>query len=231
MQNDEIKALVSLLDEPNENNFQHIQNRIFSYGTKVIPILEEVWENTFNEIVQTRIENIIHVLNFYKTKEEIEQWVNNESHNLLKGYLIVSKFHYPDLNELTINDIIDKIKKDIWLEINPGYTALEQIRILNHIIYGTHKFSAKKDDVFSFKHLLINNLLETKTGTPLSLGILYILLAQSVHLPVFGVNLPNNFIAAYTKNVISNKNISDVIFYINPFSKGIIFSSHEIKLF
>lgn len=230
MVDNELKALVSLLDEPNESNYINIQNRIFKYGAEVIPVLEEIWENSFNELIQYRIENIIHIINFRQVKDDLSNWIKNDSADLLNAYILLSKYQYPDIHKDEIIYKINIIKKDIWLEINPNLTALEQIKVLNHVFFDICHYKSNRDYPNAFNCMFINNLLESKSGTHLSLGMLYLILAQSLHLPVYGVDLPQNFILAYTKgkNMVDKK---DVLFYINPFNKGIVFTYKEIDLF
>jgi regulator of sirC expression with transglutaminase-like and TPR domain len=63
--------------------------------------------------------------------------------------------------------------------------------------------------------------LETNRGNPISLCILYILIAQKLELPICGVNLPNLFLCTYKSK--------DHQFYINAFNKGLIFSKSDIE--
>jgi regulator of sirC expression with transglutaminase-like and TPR domain len=65
------------------------------------------------------------------------------------------------------------------------------------------------------------------------LSILYIYLAEQLDLPIFGVNLPEHFVLAYTDNEQkkSDWKNADVLFYINPFSKGTVFSKKDIDQF
>jgi len=230
MIDNELKALVSLLDEPNESNYINIQNRILKYGAEIIPVLEEVWENSFNETIQQRIENIIHIINFKRIKLELSEWKNSDNSDLLKAFILLSQFKYPDLQADAITQKINNIKKDIWLEINPNLTALEQIKVLNHVFFDISSFKANKDNSRFFHYLFVNNVLDSKMGNPLSLGVLYLILAQSLHLPVYAVDLPQNFILCFTKgiNLISK---SDILFYINPFNKGIVFTYKEIDMY
>ena len=67
---------------------------------------------------------------------------------------------------------------------------------------------------------MINVVLETKKGNPISLCAVYLLISQKLKLPIYGVNLPNLFILTYKKG--------DVQFYINAFNRGIIFSREDI---
>ena len=228
--NSELKALVSLLDEPDERIYIDIRNKILDFGPDVLPILEATWDNTFNTEVQERIENIMHVIQFDKVYEELSDWVHSDEHSLLKAFLIVSKFQYPDLDELHIIEQINLLKRDLWLELNENLTAFEQIKVLNRVFFNIHQFNANIKNIHLPQNSFINTLLETKKGNALSLGILYLILAQSEDIPVYGVNLPQNFVLAYTTSM-GNTNENDVLFYINPVTNGIVFSRNEIDVF
>jgi regulator of sirC expression with transglutaminase-like and TPR domain len=67
---------------------------------------------------------------------------------------------------------------------------------------------------------MINSVLDSKKGNPISLCVIYLLVAQKLKLPVYGVNLPSLFILTYKS--------LDVQFYINAFNRGLIFSKHDI---
>ncbi len=58
----EIKALVSLLDDEDAQIVSHVEDKIRSLGTSIIPFLEQEWESNFNSLVQRRIEELIHSL-------------------------------------------------------------------------------------------------------------------------------------------------------------------------
>ncbi len=107
--------------------------------------------------------------------------------------------------------------------------------MINHILFDIHRFSGNKSNIDAPQNLFINNLLETKKGNHLSIGILYIILAQSLNIPIFGVNLPQHIILAYVDEIheekISSVNEKEVLFYINPFNKGAVFTQREIELF
>ena len=62
--------------------------------------------------------------------------------------------------------------------------------------------------------------METKRGNPISLCVLYLLVAQKLDMPVYGVNLPNMFILTYKSE--------ETQFYINAFNRGLIFSKEDI---
>lgn len=234
----EISALINLLDDPDEQIYLHVKDKFVSFGTKIIPHLENAWEDSFDMIIQKRIEEIIHLIQFESVYNELEKWAKNNQDDLLSGILIIARFQYPDLNEEKIRKQLQQLKQDVWLEINDDLTALEKVKIINHVLFDIHQFSGNIANYHAPQNSFINVVLESKKGNPVSLAIIYMIIAQELNIPIYGVNLPEHFIVAYVdefKNLFSNSdhklNADHVLFYINPFSKGIIFSHKDIDQF
>lgn len=238
MEQAELRALINLLDDPDEMVFNHVKDKLLSLGQEVIPVLENVWEmgDPFNNLVQTRIENIIHKIQYDTIAGEMSEWVRSGANDLLKGALIVAKYQYPDLNEQKIKTKIEQITQDVWLELNDNLTALEKVKVINHIIFEVHGFSGNTTNFHAPQNSYLNNVVESKKGNPLSLSILYTVVAQKLNIPVYGVNLPEHFVLAYKADDIAKlagakDDDSGILFYINPFSRGAIFSKKEIEAF
>ena len=169
-ENKEISALFHLIDDPDEDVFSTVSEKIVSLGRGIIPNLEHLWENTPDEEVQGRIESLIHKLHFRDLTNDFTDW-KNSSHDLLQGALLVARYQYPDLSEESILKQIEQLKKDAWLEMNPNLTALEQIKVLNHIFFDIHGFSGNTQNYHAPQNSFINIALETKKANPLMLSI------------------------------------------------------------
>jgi regulator of sirC expression with transglutaminase-like and TPR domain len=235
MDHKELHALISLLDDPDEEVYKHIQARLLSLGHDVIPALEDAWEQSFDTLIQNRIENIIQKIQFEKVSLGLRDWALYNTNDLLAGVLLIAKYQYPDLDEEKIKRHIEQIKQDVWLELNHNLTALEKVRVINHIMFDVHNFSGNTTNYHAPQNSYINNVLESKKGNPLSLSIVYAIVAQDLGIPIYGVNLPEHFVLAYKdeNDIMSSigEHQNDVLFYINPFSKGSVFSRKEIDAF
>ena len=231
----ELHALISLLDDPDNQIFETIQQKIYSYGVDAIPLLESAWENAFDNMIQQRIESIIHKLQFENLYKELRIWSRKGQQDLLTGFLLITKHHYPDLDEEKIREQLHHIRQDIWLKLSDDMTSLEKVKVVNHILFDVYKFSGNKSNISAPQNSHINTVLETKKGNPLSLGIIYIILARFLDMPIYGVNLPQHFILAFMNDSVEGSrqitNDRDVLFYINPFNKGAVFTRREIDLF
>jgi hypothetical protein len=246
MSEKEIQALISLIDDPDDMIYQQVKEKIIAYGENIIPHLENMWENnSFGTLFQERVEDIIHKIQYDNVYASMLKWRKEGGIDLLEGAITVAKYQYPDLDELDVKNSILKIRQDIWLELNDNLTALEKITIFNQIIFTTHGLTGNKVNYHAPQNSFINNVLESKKGNPLLLSIIYIVLAESLDVPIYGVNLPNHFILAYLDqyNIVKliekeiakanepRKTDTDVLFYINPFSNGAILHTTEITNF
>jgi regulator of sirC expression with transglutaminase-like and TPR domain len=232
LENKELNALIHLLDEPDEKVFDSIREKIHSFGKEAIPYLEKNLEVTFDAFIQERAGEIIRYIQQGELHTEFTNWINTSSSDLLKGYLLVTRTQYPELNEEELTIRVEQMKMDAWLELNDNLTALENIKVLNHIFYHVHNFDGNKINLFASQNFYLNTFLETRKGSALSLGMLYIILAQKLKIPVYGVNLPQHFILAYVSELADGvPSLEDVLFYINPFNKGAVFTRKEIELF
>src|SRR4051812_37832064 len=98
MDKQELNALLSLLDDPDKDVFLQVREKLLSIGEKVVPALENVWEQSFDTTIQTKVENIIHEIQFNATIQALKEWASNSEQNLLIGALLIAKYQYPDLN-------------------------------------------------------------------------------------------------------------------------------------
>ena len=230
----EVNALIRLLDDSDVEIYQQIESRLIDLGKDVIPILENAWSSAMDAIMQERLESVIHKIQFDDLKHELHVWSHSGSHDLIKGAILLARYQYPELQEEYIQKQLDRMRKDAWLEMNDSLTAMEQVKVLNKIFFDIHGFSGNTQNYHAPQNSYINIALETKKGNPLMLSLLYLEIARSAGIPVYGVNLPEHFVLCYKDELndpVSVDDHSKILFYINPFSKGDIFNRKEIDNF
>lgn len=237
MQNSsEILAMIQLLDDPDERVYNQIRTQLLDFGPQVIPQLEQAWEDqTFGLLFQERVEHIIHTIQLDTTCESLHNWASSEQQDLLEGLVCVARYQYPDLDVDHVYSQIEQIRQDVWLELNDDLTALEKVKVLNHIFFTVHGFSGNTTNYHAPQNSFINTVLESKKGNPISLAVIYLIVAQQLEIPIYGVNLPKHFILGYIDDMFGitseDQDADHVLFYINPFSKGAALQRSEIEFF
>jgi regulator of sirC expression with transglutaminase-like and TPR domain len=229
--NRELSALFLLIDDPDEEVFDAVSQKIVDYGKPIIPNLEHLWETTPDELTQLRIELLIHRLHFRDLVENFRQWNVSGHHDLMLGALLACKFQYPDLSTTPVLQEIEKVRRNIWLELNNYLTPLEQINIVTSILYSYYGLKGNETNYKEPNEFLLHKTLEAKRGNQISNGILYLMLCELLDIPVKAINIPKQFIIAYFKPGYSEENLPNpfhkIEFFIDPTS-GQVFTHQDV---
>jgi regulator of sirC expression with transglutaminase-like and TPR domain len=232
----EIAALIALLDDNDREVFDHVSARLIALGPMVIEKLEDAYTTIPNPVMQERIEELIHHIQFTLVEQDLAKWAEFENNDLLKGLIIITRHQYPELDEEKLLKTISRIQKDIWIGINNYLSPLEQMNVVNQTLFSHYQFLGLNNDDDEMRYMYINNLIDAFKGNHFSIGLLYLSLCQQLDLPVYGVCLSAHFILARTRDFVVDftnreETKSDVLFYINPYNKGLAFSEKEINIY
>jgi len=231
-ENTEIKALLTLIDDPDEEVYKTVSDKIISFGKDIIPTLESYWESISNEDTQERIESLIHRVHLRDLTEEFRMW-RDENGSLLEGALLVAKYHYPDMQPLVVMQEIEKLRRNMWLELNNYLTPIEKVNVLNSIFYNYYKQTGVEVSYDNPENFLVNKTLETRKGNTISNGIIFTALCELLDIPVRPINIPRQFILGYFDSQFSivtpvGHSSEKINFYIDPLS-GQLFSHKDIE--
>jgi len=227
-----LDSLIALLDDPDDSVFDLVLEEIIKEDISIVDRLEHIWETSFEKLVQKRIEFIIQQIQLKDTKEKIRNWANQETLDLFEGIFLISRYQYPELKLKSVQVQLEKIRKDIWIEFRNSLTSLEKITILNHIFFDHYKFKINRDNIDSPQNCYINRVLDTRKGNPISITILYTLVARSLNLPVHYIDFDNNPLVGYfdkdIAQLVNGEDNSHILFYVNPSNKGAIIGPKEV---
>lgn len=227
----ELRALMQLLDDPDPEVYQSVCNRIISIGNEAIPNLEKIWESADNSFIQERIEMLIHTMQTGAVENAMEIWTKEEQEDLTKGLYLISKYHFPDLTQEKFSQQIDKIRRNVWLELNPYLTALEQTNVLSGILFQYYQFKSEELDYSRPANFIPASLTESKTGNAVSIGILQCLIAQLSEIPLRIIQIPEQIILGYFKrSTLLNSHFlpNEILFYVDG-ANGQLYSYAEVE--
>lgn len=227
----EVNSLIKLLDDPDQEIYNHVHDKLLSYGSEAIEHLESAFEQAFDPIQQERIANLVHEIQFGIVKNDLKLWLHGGAFDLLQGILVINRYQYPDLDEQKIINQIEAIKRDVWIQMMNEASPAEQVKLINHVFYHIYGFSGNTSNHLDPQNSYLSQVLESKKGNQISLAIIYSIVAQKLDIPVYGVNLPQHFILAYVDETQQSDFESGILFYINAFNKGFIFGRRDVDQF
>ena len=163
---------------------------------------------------------LIHRLHYSDLLNDFTEWKDSAYHDLLLGALLVAKFQYPDLHTVPVIQEIEKIKRNVWLELNSFLTPLEQANVISNILYNYYNLKGIETAYLNPDDFFLQKVLQCKKGNAFSNGILYLVLADLLDIPVKAINIPKQFVLAFFNTEADPLELSDnpknkISFYVD----------------
>ncbi len=216
----QFKHLLQLLDDENpeiqrilrfkllENSLEIILSglqQVIEKDSKVSFDFKKIFHNLHNDLVFGAFSRLINT--------------NLEDIDLEKATLILAYWNTPGLNIPGIIAKLDQMAEKIRINL-PGEKSPEMvIHTMNSYLFEKLKFRGNSRDYYHPDNSFIDRMFISRKGIPISLSVLYILLAKRLNFPVFGVSMPAHFIVKYDD--------SEIEIFFDPYFKGNIYSRNE----
>lgn len=231
-ENKEISALLHLIDDPDEDVYHVVSDKIVSMGKAIIPNLEHYWETVSDTDTQERIETLIHRLHLSDLTADFITWKSGNT-DILSGALLVAKYAYPDMDVSVVLKEIEKLRRNIWLEMNSYLTPLEQVNVINSIFYNYYKQRGMEISYENADGFLLNKVLESKKGNAFGNGVAYLVICSLLDIPVKAISIPKQFILGYFDMQYDIMNPAGhssekIKFYIDPVN-GQMYSHKDVE--
>jgi len=231
----QISALFYLLEDPDDEVYSAIKQKLVSYGSELIPELENQREATESSLVQERISDILRDIRFQVLCDRLDYWSEFKSYDLLKGVILACSYQFPETNPESLTFTVLNIKREIARTIG-GLKPQNSIILLNSIFFGDYGFRVVNKEGISPKNYFINYLISNKKGEIIAICLLYIILSRELNLSVHLAIVPNNrfLLACYEQfNLHQYSNPEEqkqqLLFFIDPTRKGNILSVQEVN--
>jgi regulator of sirC expression with transglutaminase-like and TPR domain len=138
---------------------------------------------------------------------------------LAEGALLIAQEEYPNLDIASYLHRLDSmaaaVKQQLGLELDPR----QIVATLNAYLFDTQGFYGNQEDYYDPRNSFLNDVLDRKTGIPITLSVLYLELGRQVGLPIVGVGLPGHFIVQYAAQPGQ--------FWIDPFHRGQVLTRED----
>lgn len=231
----ELNAIIQLLEDPDPEVYEVVSNKLVEYGTALVPSLLQVQYTSTSDLMQDRIDAIIHQIQLKTAIEQFKQWQSISNPSIIEGLMLVSAIVNVHFDKEATLQLFEQIRKSCWLELNHYLTALEKITTLNSVLFNHLHFKGELDMTKEEQLFNIEFVLQFKKGNMLSMGALYMALAQVLDLPVKLIKVEDHYLLAYVDSQISfldpeQKPVESIQFFINPLL-GDIYSMEEIEAF
>lgn len=145
----------------------------------------------------------------------------DEGINLAEAALLIAGHEYPDLPVSSYLSRMEQLAHSLSMRIGEDATALERIAELNQFLFGDLGFAPNAEDYYDPRNSFLNEVLERRTGIPITLSVIYMELGRSIGLPLSGVSFPGHFLVKCT--------VPGGTVVLDPYSGGISLGLQDLQ--
>ncbi len=223
----EFLAVIQLLDDPDEQMAEVLAAKLRSYGPAIVPLLRHYLAALNSLRAQQTLEEVIH--SFQKDAlAELEALVKQaaveqQDINLEEASLLISRFGYPETNREEISARLDEISLRVHvLFIQTQHpNDLNLLMCINRAFFEEEKFRGAEEEYYNPDNSYVHTLIAHKRGIPISLAVLYILVAERAGVDMYGIGLPAHFVVFHPELNV----------FIDAYNNGLFLSESDCHRF
>ena len=114
--------------------------------------------------------------------------------DLARACLMIAQDAYPGLDVDRYLGEIERMAIRLRARMPQANAAEEKVMALNQFLFDDLGYWGNTDDYYDPRNSYLNEVIDRKTGTPISLSILYMELGRRIGLPLEGVSFPGHFL-------------------------------------
>lgn len=193
----QIRALIRLLGDEDERIVKTISGKLIDYGDCAVPLLQEA------EIEQSemsdRIVTVLEEIRGTRLEDELRDLVAqpDDRIDLEAGAFILARYAYPMLEVPSYRRQLDHMAHEVRDQIGSRVSGEETVKALNRYLFTEAGFRGNTKNYYEVENSYLNCVLDRRTGIPISLSAVYLLIGKRLHLPVQGIGMPGHFLVKY----------------------------------
>jgi len=155
---------------------------------------------------------------YYEFRQAVDR--SEDKIDLGRAALTIAQTEYPDLELTDFLSRIDQLAVDVTRHCPADTDVYRTVAAINYVLFNQHGFHGNREDYYDPKNSFLNQVIERKTGIPITLSVLYMEVAQRAGLALHGVGFPGHFLVKYAGE-------GDEMI-IDPFNQGEIKSRKDL---
>lgn len=117
-----------------------------------------------------------------------------ENFSLAEACLLIAQDAYPDLDVVHYLSRIDAFAATAKSRLSKDAFAEQKVMVLNRFLFNELGFCGNLGDYYDPRNCYLNQVMERRTGIPITLSILYMEIGQRLGLRLQGVSFPGHFL-------------------------------------
>jgi regulator of sirC expression with transglutaminase-like and TPR domain len=141
--------------------------------------------------------------------------------DLSKAALYIAQIEYPDLDIDRYLQILESMGTAVAQRLPATQYPLKVIQIINQYLYTELKFQGNGTDYYNPANSFLNDVIDRRTGIPITLALVYLHIARSIGFPMVGIGMPGHFLI--------RPDFEDSEIFVDAFDRGEILFNEDCR--
>ncbi len=212
-------AILSLLDDPSPAVRRALLQRFEKASSASATFLQEIARGP-NRVLARYAKRFLEELHFSDPVAEFRGFIRSMNYELETGALLLARTFSQHLDVGESRARLDEIAARCRELIAEPSTHREKCRIVNRVLFHEWGFRGNIEQYTDPLNSFIDKVIERRKGIPLSLCIVYLLVAERLGIPLEPVGLPGHFVVGCYSD--------DAPFFVDPFDQGLFRDASEV---
>jgi regulator of sirC expression with transglutaminase-like and TPR domain len=160
---------------------------------------------------------------------DLQRAMNAPGDDLAPAALAIARVEYPSLDPSAYIDAIDRMGDDAGARVaRAGVQGQDAIKVLNEYLYDEQRFTGNRTRYDDPRNSFLNEVLDRRTGIPISLAVVYLEVARRAGVHVAGVNFPGHFLLRAADAGARLRYGGDFLI-VDPFHGGAVLSEVDCR--
>jgi len=163
--------------------------------------------------------------------EQIADAADRPGPDLAAPALLIARIEYPRLDPGPYLDRLDQMGEAAAhrLAEDPGHDSPLAVRIdaINRYLFGEVGFAGNREHFDDPRNSCLNEVLDRKTGIPITMALVYIEIARRAGVRAEGINFPGHFLVRCLQDLHTDDPNDGLI--VDPFHGGAILDEAECR--
>ena len=213
------EALLGLLDDTSPSVRRALLAHFTRLGFTAGPFLQEVARGS-NRLLARHAAWFLDELKFSDPVTDFRVFIRSLNYELETGALLLARTVNPALNVGACIEALDAIAARCHELIAEPATPREKCRVINRVLFHEWSFRGNVEHYTDPRNSFLDQVLTRRQGIPLSLSIVYLLVAGRLGIPLEPVGLPSHFVVGCYAD--------DIPFFVDPFDQGLFRDADEV---
>jgi regulator of sirC expression with transglutaminase-like and TPR domain len=192
----EVNALVRLLDDPDEDVQEQVQNRLTDLGREAMPALRRAYDASQGE-QRRQIDEVVRRLHWNDIQTAWHAILGADEPNLERGAFILALYRFPSLDVEAYQEILDEWADRVEERVMRS-VGVDRARVLMEFLADEIGLTGNRDDYDDPNNSYLNRVIDRRLGIPISLAVIALSMADRLAIPLYGVGMPAHFLVKYS---------------------------------